>query len=273
MPFKIAPTRHHLLRRSAVALAIAAAAGSASAALPQFTLDPSAAGLGSATGPVITADNILVSDYSTVAYTSTGGFTESGLLSFSGAQLAGTTLNIPGLNSSYGLYVQFTAAGTTSAGDPRQVPASGSFTSLDYTLYGYNGLASFAVSGTGSPTTTAANPVALASGSLIEGSVSTFPSLDGSTFTPSAAADLTFNITPGEQGFFASPSPFYNIALTAFTNTTSEVEAFPGGFRISQGGGALNFTSAVPEPETYALLLGGLACLGFVAQRRRTQAD
>ncbi|WP_317202178.1 FxDxF family PEP-CTERM protein [Janthinobacterium sp.] len=31
-----------------------------------------------------------------------------------------------------------------------------------------------------------------------------------------------------------------------------------------------NYISAVPEPETYAMLLGGLGLLGFIARRRRT---
>lgn len=34
----------------------------------------------------------------------------------------------------------------------------------------------------------------------------------------------------------------------------------------------LTFTSAVPEPSVYALMLGGLGLVGFVARRRRTVA-
>jgi hypothetical protein len=35
-------------------------------------------------------------------------------------------------------------------------------------------------------------------------------------------------------------------------------------------GGSVTITSAVPEPETYALLLAGLTGVGFVARRRKS---
>lgn len=39
-------------------------------------------------------------------------------------------------------------------------------------------------------------------------------------------------------------------------------------FADNKGGVSLAITAAVPEPETYALMLGGLAALAFVAKRR-----
>ena len=69
--------------------------------------------------------------------------------------------------------------------------------------------------------------------------------------------------------FFQDPSPFYNVAVSSFINSPTQVTPFGGGFRITQGGGSVNFTSPVPEPETYALFLAGLAAVGWTARRRR----
>ena len=247
-------------QRTLLAIALAAAIASASA-LPQFTWDPGAAGL---SGSAFTADNLLVSNYSTVTFGAGNTFTESGYLAVSAAQLGGVTLPSNGLNADYGFYVQFSGSGTLQeAGDPGSVSTRGTLTELTYTLYGYNGTASFGFAGN-TPTETATGEVALASGSLVLGTVATTPLGDG-TFNPSANAKLTMSwLVDG----FQTSLPLYNLALTSFSNTTSQVEPFAGGFRIRQGGGSINFATAVPEPSTYALLISGLAAIGFVARRR-----
>ena len=266
MTLKVRLSHNPTLRRTAVGIAMVAACASASAALPQFTFDPAASLL---TGASFTGDNILISDYSTVQQDGAGGFTEKGFLAVSAIQLAGATFTPTGLNSTYGMYIQFEGKGTTTPGLPNLVPTIGNFTELSYTLFGYNGTASFGFTGN-TPTETASGEVALASGTLISGTAVTIPTGDGLTFNPSAAAKLNFVVVPGQEAFFASPNPFYKLAFAAFTNTTTQVEAFDGGFRIRQGGGALNFASAVPEPESYALMLAGLAAVGFVSRRLRT---
>jgi hypothetical protein len=251
------------LRRTAVALAMTAFAG-ASFALPVFTMDPAAAGLA---GTSFTADNIIISDYSTIRFDGAGGFTDTGFLDISAMQLVGSTLIPTGLNSTYGLYIKFDGAGTTTVGNPAAVATNGTFTSLNYTLYGYNGSASFGFDGANNPTETASAEVALATGTLVSGTAGTVPN-GGGKFTPSASATLTF--TPSLAAFFTSPDPFFNQSFAAFTNTITQVEAFSGGFKIRQGGGAFNFaTAVVPEPESYALMLAGLATIGFLARRRR----
>lgn len=261
-----------VLHRSVVGVALAAAAAGALAVdLPQFSFNPGAVGL---TGSSFTGDNILISDYSNVTSTSPTTFSENGFLAISGIQLGGATLTPGGLNSTYGLYIAFSGAGTATAGDPKTTVSTGAFTSLDYTLYGYNGAATFGFAGT-TPTETATGEVVLATGKLIGGTVVTVPTGDGTTFTPSASAQLSFTPRAGAAGFFGTPTPFFGTAFAAFTNTTSQVEPFAGGggFLIRQGGGAFNFAAVtpIPEPETYALMLAGLAGLGFVSFARRRQ--
>ena len=260
------------VKQTLLALALVTAYASASA-LPVFTLSPGAASPALA-GSNVTADNIIVSDFATTVLSGTT-FTQSGLLSVQDFQLGGTVAPAAGLNSTYGLYFQFSGSGTTSTGNPASTPTFGSFSTLTYTLYGYNGpAASFGFNGSNVPTVTFATPgttpVALATGSLIQGSVGTLPATGGAAgFVPSANASLTFVPVSSEAGFFASPHPFYSMALTSFTNTVSQVEPFDGGFRIRQGGGAVNFASPVPEPETYALMLAGLGAVGWISRRRR----
>ena len=187
-----------------------------------------------------------------------------------------------GLNSTYGLYFDFSGAGTVSGGNPATSITSGSFTSLNYTLYGYSGTpATFNVAGNTPTTSAAAGRIALATGSLLAGpnqsSVGSAP--QSPTFNSFAGANLSFVPNSAAYGFFASPpgASFYSVAVSSFINTPTEVSPFTGGFqngfRISQGGGSVNFTAPVPEPETYALMLAGLSVVGWSARRRRSAAN
>lgn len=255
----------------ATAIGVSTGAWSQTVDLPDFTFAPSGAGL---TGTTFTADNIIISDYSHVQVGAGGSFTDAGYLAVSGFQLDGADINVAGLNDTYGLFFQFSGSGTQTTNDPLTTPNTGTFDSLTYTLYGYNGpAATFSIDpATHDATTTATGLTTLATGTLINGGVSTLPA-GGGGLVPAAFVNSSFAVAAGAEAFFASPNPFYSGAQASFINTPQEVAVFsPNDFSIYQGGGSVNFTAVtapIPEPQTYALMLAGLGAIAFVMKRRR----
>ncbi|HEX6659869.1 MAG TPA: flocculation-associated PEP-CTERM protein PepA [Ilumatobacter sp.] len=255
------------VRTAVTATALAAAPIAWSQGLPDFEFAPSGAGL---TGSNVTADNIIISDYSHVVIAGDGSFTDEGYLAVEGFQLDGSAVVAGGLNTTYGMYFQFEGTGTQTMNNPFTTANTGTFDTLTFTLYGYNGpSATFGFDGSNNPTISgAAGAVALATGTLDSGAVGTVPV--GGSYSPFASANMTFTINPAAAEFFASPEPFYGMVMAAFINTTSQVNVIsPNEFTIFQGGGSVNFAAPIPEPETYALMLAGLGVVAFVARRRR----
>jgi len=252
---------------ASVALVAACSTTAWSADLPDFTFTPTAVGL---TGAPVTADNILVSDFSSVTFTGATTFAEQGFLSITGFQLGGVNVVAGGLNSTYSLYFSFNGTGhtTLNAGsNPNTTVSAGVFDTLNYSLIAAPSNSTFGFVGTTPNVGNLPPQQTLATGSLISGNVVSSPANGNTAFVPSANATLTFVQAAGKQGFF-SPQPFYNVAFSAFTNPVSTVTANGNGFIITNGGGAINF-APIPEPETYALMLAGLGLMGFVARRRK----
>lgn len=86
----------------------------------------------------------------------------------------------------------------------------------------------------------------------------------GSSFLSSISVNgVAFAIAAPGKFVFESGGPASGpFALEVFGSTTSTSTPF-------NFGGSYTITQAIPEPETYALMLAGLGAIGFMARRRR----
>ena len=91
-------------------------------------------------------------------------------------------------------------------------------------------------------------------------------SLDHVTFTGGGVTSLT-DLDPSAAGF-----NFHNVAAGTYTVVASGMLTPDGEVHKLALLGANYNVTAVPEPETYGMLLGGLAVLGAVARRKAKNA-
>ncbi len=84
------------------------------------------------------------------------------------------------------------------------------------------------------------------------------------TLVIEGASELTTSNNASKNDFWSLPDGSTLAAGSYYLKVTGEILGASGG----SYSGTLNVTSAVPEPETYGMLLGGLALVGAVARRR-----
>lgn len=165
-----------------------------------FTLDPRAAGLN---GEAFTADALRFADYDLIVQASDGPtFTEAGYLPITGFSLAGQPVAPAGLDdpggAGWGAYMRITGSGTSGL-SPDGLP-SAAYDQLSYEIVGFNGSATYGFDADGNVVVGGAisDPVTLAAGSLLAGSVAFVPASPAGGLTIEGAVSLVVDeVAPG----------------------------------------------------------------------------
>lgn len=110
-------------------------------------------------------------------------------------------------------------------------------------------------------------------GSVLAADTVAFPfggtpfTLDSVNFTGASAGTLVGDLNPATGSF-----SYHNVAAGVYDVFASGVLGHDGAFHNAAFLGLDYSVTAVPEPETFGMLLGGLGLIGAVAARRKQRA-
>lgn len=222
-----------------------------SAMAAPITWDVSKVGIN---GGAFTADALKANEVSHIIFDSPTTFFEHGYIKVNGILTNGVVTTPTGLNSTYSLYFDFTAAGSL---------VTGQITDLGMTLYAANGASTFGIDGNNNAFVDNGSNVAvmLATNALSSGSIGGAPGTDLSADTFSI-----FSATAAGAPVFLSPQ-LPAIFHGAFFHSVQE----PGGITLLADGivlrGGDDTLSFIPEPSSLCLMLVGLP--GLLLLRRK----
>lgn len=94
--------------------------------------------------------------------------------------------------------------------------------------------------------------------------------VDGRTYTLASVLGLVASIADVEDiDPFTDPTPFGSYAEADFDSTAALTQiVLPAGVSVASAAGAAYNVTAVPEADTWAMLLAGLGFVGWAARRR-----
>lgn len=266
------------LRTAAVGGAVLAAALAApnASAIATFQVDPNSNGL-SSSGSIFTADTLSGTSSARISKTAGPGnnYTGVGYIIFTAFNLLsspidGNTSQVNLTNSGYGLFARFTQTFTCST--PLAVGVSCGVQSITLELLGDPGNHNTRTLATlgADPTVTDAGTadVVLAKVTQVIQGVAGLDTLGGAFQN----INSNFELTAEGKKFFISPVPFYQLAFSAFNNTSQGLACDTAGcldpnfVSINSEAGVTDF---LPVPEPGSLVLMGIAMLGLVAVSRK----
>jgi len=247
----------HLIRSAALGAILAASTSVTALAAPvPFEWDPSAAFPG-LPGP-FTADSMSMTDF---LFNWQAQDNDTFILPINGFTLSGAPVSVPGLGTTFGLYLEGTTrvVGTPSVYGPGTISLVLDPTNNDGTPSAtVNVAASTGSVGFSNPAGTA-DDITLATGSLTHGSFGTQANgLPGVHFIE------TYTPAPGEAGFSVSPTgPYTSIEEFLFNTSTSRVQGTfaDGSTYVVVNNGIGTADLLVPEPASITVLGAGLFAL------------